>query len=45
LRDAGLIDNDDSGKVVHEIITDGSIYFGSDKDPGNTDETAKFPSA
>jgi hypothetical protein len=45
LRDASLIDNGDSGKVVHEVITDGSIYFGSNADPGNTDETAKFPSA
>jgi len=44
-RDASRIDNGDSGKVVHEIITDGSIYFGSNADPGNTDETAKFPSA
>jgi hypothetical protein len=26
-------------------MTDGSIYFGSNADPGNTDETAKFPSA
>jgi hypothetical protein len=50
LRDASLIDNSDSvngysGKVVHEVMTDGSIYFGSNADPGNTDETAKFPSA
>ena len=45
LRDASLIDNGDSGKVVHEVMTDGSIYFGSNADPGNTDETAKFPSA
>jgi len=45
LRDASLIDNGDSGKVVHEVVTDGSIYFGSNDDAGNTDETAKFPSA
>ena len=44
LRSASLIDNDDSGKVVHEVITDGSVYFGSNADAGNTDETAKFPS-
>jgi uncharacterized protein (DUF608 family) len=30
---------------VHEVVTDGSVYFGSNDDPGNTDETAKFPSA
>jgi hypothetical protein len=37
--------NGDSGKVVHEVVTDGSVYFGALDDPGNTDETAKFPSA
>ena len=45
LREASLIDNGSSGKVVHEVITDGSVYFGSNADAGNTDETAKFPSA
>ena len=30
----------------HEVVTDGSVYFGADSStPGNTDETAKFPSA
>lgn len=45
LRDVSLIDNGGSGKVVHEVVTDGSVYFGSNADAGNTDETAKFPSA
>jgi hypothetical protein len=45
LRDVSLIDNGYSGKVVHEVVTDGAVYFGSNADPGNTDETAKFPSA
>jgi hypothetical protein len=36
--------NGDSGKVVHEVVEDGSVYFGSLKHRGNTDETAKFPS-
>jgi len=45
LRRASLITNGDSGKVVHEVITDGSVYFGANADAGNTDETAKFPSA
>jgi hypothetical protein len=45
LRDVSLVDNGTSGKVVHEVVTDGSVYFGSNADPGNTDETAKFPSA
>jgi hypothetical protein len=44
LRDISEIANDHSGKVVHEVVTDGSIWFGSNTDPGNTDETVKFPS-
>ncbi len=45
LRDVSEADNASSGKVVHEVVTDGSVFFGSDADDGNTDETAKFPSA
>jgi hypothetical protein len=30
---------------VHEVTPDGAVYFGANADPGNTDETAKFPSA
>jgi hypothetical protein len=30
---------------VHEVVTEGSVYFGADEDAGNTDETSKFPSA
>jgi hypothetical protein len=45
LRDVSEIVNAGSGKVVHETVTDGSVYFGANQDPGNTDETAKFPSA
>ncbi|GDY28968.1 hypothetical protein [Gandjariella thermophila] len=37
--------NDRSGKVVHEVTPDGSVYFGTNDSAGNTDETAKFPSA
>ena len=44
LRDVSEIANDGSGKLVHEVVTDGSIWFGSNTDPGNTDETVKFPS-
>lgn len=44
LRDISEIVNGDSGKVVHEIVAEGSVYFGSLKHAGNTDETAKFPS-
>jgi hypothetical protein len=45
LRDVSLVLNGNSGKVVHEVVTEGSVYFGSLDDPGNTDETAKFPMA
>jgi hypothetical protein len=44
LRDASEILNGNSGKVVHEVVEDGSVYFGSLNHAGNTDETAKFPS-
>ena len=44
LKAISLIANHGSGKVVHEVVTDGSIYFGLNSDPGDTDETAKFPS-
>jgi hypothetical protein len=30
--------------VGHEFVSDGSMWFGQNADPGNTDETAKFPS-
>ena len=45
LRDVSDVLNGDSGKVVHEVTPDGSVYFGSHNAAGNTDETAKFPSA
>ena len=45
LKEASIKLNDNSGKVVHEVVTDGSVYFGANADAGNTDETAKFPSA
>jgi hypothetical protein len=44
LRAASDIVNDRSGKVGHEFVSDGSMWFGQNADPGNTDETAKFPS-
>src|SRR6185437_15256381 len=39
LRDISDKVNNRSGKVVHEVVPDGSVYFG-----GNNDETVKFPS-
>ena len=45
LRDVSEVVNERSGKVVHEVTPDGAVYFGANADEGNTDETAKFPSA
>ncbi len=45
LRDVSVLVNPDTNKVVHEVVTEGSVYFGANEDAGNTDETAKFPSA
>ncbi len=45
LRDVSLVANGRSGKIVHEVTPDGQVYFGANGDDGNTDETAKFPSA
>jgi hypothetical protein len=45
LRDVSEIVNKGSGKVVHEVVSDGAVYFGANSDKGNTDETVKFPSA
>ncbi len=39
------IANKKSGKVVHEVVTDGSVYYGLNDEPGDIDETAKFPSS
>src|SRR3954449_2629091 len=45
LRDVSLELNGTSGKVVHEVLNDGTVFCGALDDPGNTDEPAKFPSA
>jgi hypothetical protein len=45
LAEVSMIANHDSGKVVHETVTDGSVYFGLNDEPGDIDETAKFPNA
>ena len=37
--------NGSTGKVLHEIVTDGSIYFGTNAQPGDTNETAEFATA
>ncbi|HEV2782413.1 MAG TPA: hypothetical protein VGX25_23720 [Actinophytocola sp.] len=45
LRDVSEVVNDRSGKLVHEVVSTGDVYFGANDDAGNTDETVKFPSA
>ncbi|HVD82265.1 MAG TPA: hypothetical protein VNB87_17190 [Propionibacteriaceae bacterium] len=43
--DVSEIVNKGSGKIVHEVTPDGAVYFGTNADPGNTDESSKYPSA
>jgi glycogen debranching enzyme len=45
IRDVSRIVNGPTGKVVHEVMTDGSVYWGANKHPGNTNETAQFATA
>jgi hypothetical protein len=45
LRDISEVVNQGSGKLVHEVVSTGDVYFGVNGDAGNTDETVKFPSA
>ncbi len=45
IRDVFRAVNGSTGKVVHEVVTDGSIYWGTNADPGNTNETAQFATA
>ncbi|MGW4064235.1 hypothetical protein ACWEGE_38505 [Amycolatopsis sp. NPDC004747] len=44
LRNVSDLVNRRSGKIVHEVVSTGDVYFGANADAGNTDETAKFPS-
>ena len=43
LRDISDALNARSGKVAHEVVTDGSVWFGANTDPGNTDESVEVP--
>jgi hypothetical protein len=45
LRDVSRAINGQTGKVVHEILSDGSVYFGSTAARGDTNETALFATA
>ncbi|MCK4726883.1 MAG: hypothetical protein KAT29_13815, partial [Anaerolineales bacterium] len=42
IREASRAVNGETGKVVHEVMSDGSVYFGTIRHPGNTNETAQF---
>jgi glycogen debranching enzyme len=39
LREVSRAVNGETGKVVHEITFDGSVFYGTNEDPGNVDET------
>jgi hypothetical protein len=45
LRDVSRAINGRTGKIVHEIISDGSVYWGNNACQGNTNETALFTTA
>ncbi|MBV9256810.1 MAG: hypothetical protein JO215_02200, partial [Ktedonobacteraceae bacterium] len=45
LAEVSILANKNSGKVVHETVSDGSVYYGLNDEPGDIDETAKFPTA
>jgi hypothetical protein len=45
LAKVSIIANKNSGKVVHETVSDGSVYYGLNDETGDIDETAKFPTA
>jgi glycogen debranching enzyme len=42
IRELSEAVNGNTGKVLHEVVTDGSVYFGTNKDLGDTNETAQF---
>jgi len=45
LRKVSRTVNGSTGKVLHEIVTDGSVYYGTKNQPGDTNETAEFATA
>ncbi len=42
LREVSRAINGNTGKVIHEVVTDGSVYYGSNADAGNLNETAQL---
>lgn len=45
IREVSRAVNGTTGKVLHEIVTTGDIYFGTNAQPGDTNETAEFATA
>jgi hypothetical protein len=45
IRQVSQLVNGATGKVLHEIVTDGSIYFGTNAQNGDVNETAEFATA
>jgi glycogen debranching enzyme len=45
IREVSRIVNGSTGKVLHEIVTDGSIYYGTTHEYGDTNETPEFATA
>jgi len=45
IRQVSQLVNGPTGKVLHEIVTDGSIYFGTNAQNGDVNETAQFATA
>jgi hypothetical protein len=45
IRQLSQIVNGATGKVLHEIVTNGSVYFGTNAQPGDTNETPEFATA
>ena len=42
IRQVSKLVNGSTGKVIHECVTDGSIYFGTNAQNGDVNETAEF---
>jgi glycogen debranching enzyme len=45
LREVSIAVNGTTGKVLHEIVTTGAIYFGTVAQPGDVQETSQFATA
>jgi hypothetical protein len=45
IRQVSQLVNGPTGKVIHECVTDGSIYFGTNAQNGDVNETAEFATA